>query len=249
MIRALIIDDERKQRTMLHKMVNSYCEDVEIIDEAEDVDSGRELILKQKPELVFLDINMPGGSGFDILEQLKDIFFKVIFITAHEHYALQAIKFSAMDFILKPVSPEDLINAVNKAKEEIKKETHLLQMNTFFHNMKKSRKEEKKMVLKSMDSIEIVHVNEIIRCEADISYTTFFLEDGNRITVSHTLKEYEDILLEYNFYRSHKSHLINLDKIKRYVKKDGGYIEMADKSIVPISRRKKDELLEILNRL
>jgi two-component system, LytTR family, response regulator len=249
MLRALIIDDEKKARETICSILHLYCKDVLVVGEADSVKSGIELIQKEKPEIVFLDINLTDGSGFDILQKLSLINFKIIFITAYESYALKAFKFSALDYILKPVNPDDLIKAVEKAKLFQASDTANLKFEAFISNMENIVKEVKKIVLKTSESIHVINVNEIIRCEADRNYTSFFLISGKKILVSNTLKEYDEMLSSYQFFRPHQSHLVNINHITSYEKKDGGYLMMKDKSMVPVSVRKKETLLTLLEKI
>lgn len=247
MIRSLIIDDEVKSRETIIEMMRLYCGNVSVIGQAGDVSSGLEAIRTLSPELVFLDIKMPDGTGFDLLNQLPKIDFKVIFITAYEEYAIKAFKFSALDYILKPIDPNELITAIEKTEKSLEKDNLNLKLNTFLTNLD-SAKEEKKIILKTADSINLVNVNEIIRCESDRNYTQFFMLSGERIMVSKSLKEFVDLLQEYNFFRIHQSHMINIGHIRRYDREESNCI-MSDSSIVPVSCRKKDQLLNIFNEM
>jgi two-component system, LytTR family, response regulator len=248
-MRALIIDDEKKARETIHSIIQMYCEDIVIVGEAAGVEAGVELINSMKPELVFLDINLSDGNGFDLLKKIKNINFKTIFITAYEDHAIKAFKFSALDYILKPVNPDELIAAVAKAKSFLEKDTINLKFETFISNMENISREIKKIVLKTSDSIHVINVNEIIRCEADRNYTIFMLVSGKKILVSNTLKEYDEMLSNYQFFRAHQSHLVNINHISSYEKKEGGYLIMRDKSIVPVSVRKKETLMSLLEKI
>jgi two-component system, LytTR family, response regulator len=249
MIRAIIIDDEKKARETIRNMVELYCKNVDIIGEAEDIVTAAEIINILKPDLVFLDIKMPNGSGFDLLTQLGNIDFRVIFITAYAEYALRAFKFSAIDYILKPINPDELIASLNKVQTLMEKESINARLEAFISNMQNITREIKKIVLKTSDSIHVINVRDIIRCEADRNYTVFFLTDNKKILVSNTLKEYDDMLSPYRFFRTHQSHLVNIDYIERFEKKDGGFLVMKDKSEVPVSVRKKETLLSFLGKI
>lgn len=248
-MRALIIDDETKARETIRSIIQLYCEDIVIAGEADSIKSGIELISREKPELVFLDINLKDGSGFDLLKKIPNISFKTIFITAYEDHALKAFKFSALDYILKPIHPDELIAAVNKAKSFHVKDNISLKFEAFISNMENITREVKKIVLKTSDSIHVINVNEIIRCEADRNYTVFMLVNGKKILVSNTLKEYDELLSNYQFFRAHQSHLVNVNHISSYEKKEGGYLIMKDKSMVPVSVRKKETLLSLLEKI
>jgi two-component system, LytTR family, response regulator len=248
-MRTLIVDDEKKARETIRSIIQLYCSEIKIVGEADSVSSGIELIKKEKPDLIFLDINLNDGSGFDLLKQFNPITFKTIFITAYQEHALKAFRFSALDYILKPVNPDELIAAVEKAKNFQIKEDINVKFESFITNMENISREVKKIVLKTSDSIYVVNVNEIVRCEADGNYTSFFLSNGKKILVSNTLKEYDDMLSPYNFFRAHQSHLVNIDYISSYEKKEGGYLIMKDKSEVPVSTRKKEPLLRLLEKI
>jgi two-component system, LytTR family, response regulator len=248
-MRAVIIDDEKKARETIRSIIELYCPDVDLIGEADSVKTGIELINTQKPEIVFLDINLNDGSGFDLLKKVNSINFKTIFITAYEDHALKAFKFSALDYILKPVDPDDLTAAVEKAKSFQQHDNMNLKLETFISNMENITRDIKKIVLKTSDSIHVVNINEIVRCEADGNYTVFMLAGGKKILVSNTLKEYDEMLSPFQFFRVHQSHLVNIDFISSFEKKDGGYLVMKDKSIVPVSIRKKEPLLRLLEKI
>jgi len=242
-MRTIIIDDEEKARKTIISFLQLNCSDVEIIAQADSVQNGIKVIKEHKPELVFLDINLPDGTGFDILNALDSIQFKLIFVTAYEEYAIKAFKFSALDYLLKPINPQELVQSVEKARKSIDQETFDVKYKTFIANYSNQSNTDKKLVLKTSESIFMIDIKDIIRCEADGGYTTFFLNDGRKILVSKNLKEYEDILLEYNFFRPHNSHLVNLNYMLSFEKRDGGTIIMKDKSAVPVATRRKDDLM------
>jgi two-component system LytT family response regulator len=223
--------------------------DIKILGEAENVAQGLALLREQEPDMVFLDVEMPDGKGFDILRQMPDLQAKVVFITAHNHYAVEAFRFSALDYLLKPVDSEELQMAISKAFQALEKESYQLKVNAFLNNMEDVSTKYKKIVLKNSDSIFAVLISEIIRLEASNNYTTFYIENQAPIIVSKTLKDYEDLLSNYGFYRIHQSHLINLNYFSRYDKKDGGQVVMKDKTSLPISTKKKDQLFEFLGAL
>jgi two-component system LytT family response regulator len=248
-MRTLVIDDEEKARKTIIGFLSMYCKDVEVVAQAENVQSGINAINQHQPELVFLDINMPDGTGFDLLKLLGNFTFKLIFVTAYEEFAVKAFKFSAIDYILKPINPNELIEAVEKAKLLIDKENFELRYKAFLLNYENKLKPDKKLVLKTSESIFMVEVKDIVRCEADGGYTIFFLNDTRKIMVSKNLKEYEDMLTEFSFFRPHHSHLVNLNYMQSFEKRDGGYILMKDKSMVPVSTRRKDELLAVFENM
>jgi len=217
--------------------------------EGENVAEGIDIIEKQKPDVVFLDIQMPDGSGFKLLESINEINFDVIFTTAYDQFAIKAIKFSALDYLLKPIFPEDLIKAVKKA--EVKKEGQDSRENidVLLENIKMPLSESPKIVLSTSDKINVVKVKDIVRCESDNYYTFFHFKNGERLLKSKTLKENEELLKDHNFIRPHKSHLVNVLFIESYLKQDGGYIILTDGSKIPVSRRKKEKIIEIISNL
>lgn len=248
-MRTIIIDDEEKARKTIMGFLAMSCKEIEIVAQAESVETGLKAIREFQPELVLLDINMPDGTGFDLLKLIGNFSFKLIFVTAYEEYAVKAFKFSAIDYILKPINPTELIEAVEKARQLFDKENFELRYKAFIANYDNKLKSDKKLVLKTSESIFMIEVKDIIRCEADGSYTTFYLNDCRKILVSKNLKEYEDMLTELNFFRAHHSHLVNLNYMQSFEKRDGGYILMKDKSMVPVSTRRKDELLTLFENM
>jgi len=246
MTRAVIIDDEDASRLTLKALIERYVSDIQIVAEASDVESGLAVIRQFTPDLVFLDIQMPDGSGFRLLEMLPEIDFNVIFTTAFDQYAIKAIKFSALDYLLKPIVPDDLIKAYAKHKESMSGADRKVSYKALLENLSP---EPKRIVLHTFEGLHVVDTSDIIRCQSDDCYTNFFLNGGKRIIVSKTLKEIEEQLTGKDFIRPHKSHLINVSYIKTVVRNDGGYIIMKDGSEIPISRRKKEMVFDIINKL
>lgn len=247
MIKALIIDDENRTRELIAKMISSFGFDIEAIPAGENVKSGIQAIEEIKPDIVFLDIQMPDGTGFDVLKSVNNKNFEVIFITAHEEFAIKAIKFSALDYLLKPIDPSELRAAVEKAIKTIDEKKEETQFDALQYNIQPNQK--RRLVLKTQESVYVVELDEIIRCEADRNYTSFFLTGGKKILVSKTLKEYEILLTGHNFLRVQQSHLINLDYVDRYDKGNGGCVVMKDGSEVPLSPAKRDIFFKILENL
>jgi two-component system LytT family response regulator len=239
MYRAVIIDDEADCRSSLQMLINRYTTGIEIIGEADSVQHGIKLIQETSPDLVFLDVELPDGSGFDILEACLPVHFQVIFVTAHNEFAIRAFRFSALDYILKPADP-DLLNAAVKklfSLEQTSKTNQ--QVETFVEN----RKSLKKIVLPSRNGYLALDVENIVRCEASSNYTLFFLKSKEKIMVSRTLKEFDEMLSPSGFFRIHQSHLVNMDCIVEYRRDDGGQVIMSDGSELEVSRRKKEEFL------
>ncbi len=247
MIRSIIIDDEQHSRATLRNLLDEFCSDVKIAGEADGYKSGVSMIRKLNPDLVFLDIQMPDGTGFRVLEDTKPYHFKVIFTTAYDSFAIKAFKYSAMDYLLKPIDPVELQNSVDK----VRKSRSGLENPGIELLLKSIRDRENpgKLVLSTFEGMHVVKIPDIIRCQSDDYYTRFYFRNKKELLVSKTLKEYEQILSGHNFIRPHKSHLINIRYIKSYMKMDGGYIILTDGTQIPVSRRKKEMVLEVLNNL
>jgi two-component system LytT family response regulator len=244
-VKAVIVDDEFNNCMNLKELLSKYCPDVDIVAIAHNAADGALEITRTKPSLVFLDIQMQGGSGFDMLEQLKPVSFEVIFVTAFEQYAIRAIRFCAIDYLLKPVDILDLQAAVSKAAEKILQRGPNIPMANLLEN-RKHETHDLKIALPTSERILFVVITEIVRCLGDNNYTTVFLKNGESVLVSKTLKEYEELLSDKGFLRVHQSHLINLDYIRSYEKHDGGYLKMTDNASVPISRQRKPQVLQQL---
>lgn len=242
-IKAILVDDEPKSRNNLHDLLQEYCQQVEIVGEAASATEALKLIKQQEPELIFLDIEMPGGSGFDLLKSLNDQNFEVIFVTAFDQYGIQAVKFCAIDYLLKPIDIFELSKAVEKAQAQILRKKENRRLAELVANIDRPE-DEKRIALPLADKIEFIVVNQIVRLEADGNYTRIFMDCKKEYLVCKTLKEYQEMLEHHNFLRTHQSHLINCRKIAAYIKTDGGYISMTDGCSVPISRQKRDEVLK-----
>ena len=249
MTRAVIIDDESRSRETLQEMLKLYCPNVEVVSEGMDVQSGLLAIRSQNPDLVFLDIKMPDGSGFDLLRQLMPINFKLIFITAYEEYAIKAFKFNAVDYITKPVDPDELQLAVEKATKTLDAENINGRLKQMLDDYSRPNvAENRKLILKTSEAIHILDTDDIVRCESDSNYTIFIMNNQEKIMISKSIKEYADFLEEQDFFRVHQSHLINLNYLKRF-KKDDLVCVLKDNTEVPVSYRKRNELLRILKSL
>jgi len=249
MIKAIIVDDELGARESLSKMVEKNCKQIEIIGKADSMKTAYDLISTLNPDLVFLDIEMPKGNAFDLLEKFKQIDFHIIFTTAYDHYAIKAIKFSAVDYLLKPIDPEELVMAVNKLENKLGQKTELnQQFKTLLSNVR-SESKLKKVGIPDGDGLVFIDLADIIRCESDGNYTYFILTSGKKIIASRTLGEYEQLFADENFCRVHRSHLVNLVHVKKYIKGEGGYVVLSDNSQVEVSRRNKNDFLEKLAHL
>ena len=249
MIRAIIVEDEKHSRETLRGLLDRYCRNVIILAEADTYRSGIAAIKEHQPQLIFLDIQMPDGSGFRLLEELDEINFEIIFTTAFDQFAIKAIKYSALDYLLKPIDPEELANALKKVEQKISKQEVNQNIQVLLDNIKNKDADPHKIVLSTSEKIHVIDTDQILRCESDNYYTNFFLTDGKQILVSKTLKENEQMLDGHNFIRPHKSHLVNVKYIKGYLRRDGGYIEMIDGSKIPVSRRKREKIVEIITHL
>ncbi len=247
MISAVLIDDDFNLRNGTKGLLNLYAPQIKIIGEADDVATGIKVINALKPDVVFLDIQLNDGTGFDILEQLALINGKItshiVFITAHEQYAIKAL-----DFLLKPVDPDELKKVISKIHEVIEKSSNYAHIDLLIENIRKKVDKFQRIALSNADGIHLFEVSDIIRCESEDNYTKFYIKNNKPILISKTLKEYEELLTEHGFVRIHQSHLINLAFLKSFIKKEGGYVIMADNSNLPISQRKKDSLQEILTK-
>lgn len=241
-LNLLIIDDESKTRSLLHKMIDSLQLDLTIYSNADSIKSGLKAIKNINPDIVLLDIQMADGSGFDLLDAAEPKNFEVIFITAYEQYAIRAVKSIALDYILKPVDVDELEKALLSAIAKIEEKQTDYPFNGN-HNANK------KLVLKTHDAVFLIDIEEVVRCEADKNYTTFYLKDGRNIVTSKTLKEYDMLDASMSFFRCHRSHLINLNYFDRYKRVDGGYIVMKDNSEVPLARSAKEHFFKLLETL
>lgn len=250
MITAILIDDDENLRNGMKKLLSRYVPDIIVIGEADSVKTGVEAMEALQPQVVFLDIQMVDGTGFDVLEKVAQRNGKstahIVFITAHEQYAIKAFRFSALDFLLKPVDPEELEKVINKIKNVLDKNNNYAHIDLLLENIRKKVDNFKRIALSTSDGIHLFEISDIIRCESVDNYTKFHIKNSKPVLISKTLKEYEDLLTEHGFERIHQSHLINLSYLKSYIKKDGGYIVMADDSNLPIAQRKRDRLQELL---
>lgn len=242
MIRAVIIDDELKARDLLGKMLKEYCPDVEVLADCEDLPNGVKAIRKLKPELVFLDIEMPGHSGLELLDFFdeQEISFSVIFVTAYNSYAIKAFKLSAVDYLLKPVEPDNIEQAIERFKRRTLKERNN-NLTTLKENLKGGVLD--KIAVPDSNSIKFLQLDDILYFKADNTYTDIFFADGNKLTISRTLKNIEDTLSNTKFFRCHKSYIVNLKYLTDYVKSDGGYLVIKGKHSIPLSPDRVTDLL------
>ncbi|MGC4038148.1 MAG: LytTR family DNA-binding domain-containing protein [Chitinophagaceae bacterium] len=249
MIRAIIVDDEQNNIDNLGKLLEKYCHEVTVISTATNADDGKKIIVELKPDLLFLDIQMPEKNGFDLLQSLPRHSFEVIFVTAFDRYGIQAVKFSAIDYLLKPINIDELKQAVTKAIEKIQQKKQNLQLENLLQLLQANRhKEDHRIALPGMKETRFAKTTAIIRCESSNNYTTFYLTDDEKLVVSKPIYEYEELLNDYGFLRCHQSHLVNKKFIRSIVKEDGGYLLLEDGSQIPISKQKKEYVKEQLQK-
>jgi len=249
MIRCVIIEDELKSREALAALLHRFCPEVMVCAEANGVEIGKQIILEHHPDLVFLDIEMSDGSGFRLLEKFDKIDFEVVFTTAFEQFAIKAIRYQALDYLLKPIVPEELMAAVDKVKQLKVKKNSIKNIETLLHTYGSRPAETRKINLSTANKIHVVDTDTIIRCESDNYYTHFYFTNGSHLLIAKTLKEVESMLGEFDFIRPHKSHLINIHYIQNFNRDAGGVITLNDGSQIPVSRRKKEKVLEIIHNI
>lgn len=247
-MKILIVDDEFSPREQGERLLNEFFPDISVCAEANNVISAYEAILLHQPDVVLLDVDLPDGTAFDLLKLFPNINFNVIFITAHEKYALQAIKFSALDYLLKPYTTGEFVEAIRKAQRKEKETENNLKFSALLHNFQNNQ-QPSKIVLRTADSVHVIHLDEIIRLQADGAYTTFYINGRKPVVVSRNLKEYDTLLENNGFIRTHQSHLVNSKHIVCYHKLDGGSLGLTDKTQVPVATRFKEKVLLSLERI
>lgn len=241
MIKSIIVDDEKLSRNTLKKLLELHCPEVEVIAECEDASSVAVQIDLLKPDLVFLDVAMPGKNGIELLKEYDEINFEVIFVTAHDKYVLQAIRFAAVDYLSKPVEEQQLVTAVANARKRISSKSANQNMEIFLHNMQqKANQQEMQLCVPSIKGFQVIRINDIIYCEADNTYTNIYLSNSQKLMASRPLIDYETILQDSSFIRIHKSYLINMKHLKEYQKGEGGIAIMSNGKQLDVSRRKKE---------
>lgn len=246
MLKTIIIDDEQNTREVLSKLLTDYCPEVKVEASLASVEEGIRAIKEIKPDLVFLDIEFPEKSGFDLIEDFPNEDFEVIFISGHEEYALKAFKTEAVDYLLKPFNLEELEGAVAKVFEKKRKAESVRHADVFMQKWHGGQ--DQQIALSSSDGLLFVKVKDILYCRGDGAYTYFYLKTSDRVTVSKNLKEFEDLLKDHGFFRVHKSYLINLNEMKKYVRGEGGYVVMTNGDSVDVSKRRKEAFLANLAR-
>jgi two-component system LytT family response regulator len=241
MITAILVDDEPNNLENLSTLLKTYCPQVAILGMAQTADEAQKLYARQEPDVLFLDIEMPEKTGFQLLEALQPMQAEVIFVTAFGHYALKAIKYSALDYILKPISIEELQEAVKKAERKLAAKQPESRLQNLLENLS-GRNRIPKIALPLTERVEFVPEDQILRCQSDNNYTHVYLLGGRRLLISKTLREFQDLLSEARFLRVHQSHLVNIDAIRSLVRRDGGYLELSDGTQVPVSQNRRNEV-------
>lgn len=246
MIRTIIVDDEIDSIRVLRRLLENYCPTVTIVGTADGVETALPLIRSTKPDLLLLDIEMAQGNAFDLLNQLQPVDFKIIFVTAFDNYAIRAFKYSAVDYLLKPVDIDDLVSAIGRVEEKAADHTVVQQMKILLENVGALQLPQQKMAIPTISGLIFISVQDIVRFEARGNYTSIFLVKGEPIMATRTIKDYEEILPETIFCRIHNSHIINLSRIRKYQKGRGGSVEMEDGSVIEVASRRREEFLRRL---
>ena len=247
-MKALIIDNETNLRNGLAKMLAAFCPEVTTVQTADGVASGLQMIRSFTPDILLLDVEMEDGSGFDLMKQIPEPSFQLIFITAHDQYAIEAFRFSAIDYLLKPIDPEALQQSIRKAAKNLQSKTLQQQVTVLLQQLTGIQQPDKKIVLKDLENTYFIKVSDILYCEAEGTYTKFFISGNSSLLVSKNLKEYETILEPLGFIRTHHSFLVNPDKIRVFDKRDGGLLLLEEGLSVPVSQRKKEHVLQLLEK-
>lgn len=248
-IRSIIIDDESNNIDNAQALLGEYCPEVEVVATAMNAADGIAAIRECRPDLVFLDIQMPGQNGFEVLKAFSRIDFEIIFVTAFDQYGIQAIKFSALDYLLKPIDVGELKKAVEKAADALHTKQASRNIVNLMEYIRMGRKDIPKIALPTQQEIMYVRIDEIIRCEASNNYTNFVLENGRTVLVCKTLKEFDELLKPHGFLRPHQSHLVNANFVTSYLREDGGLLLMKDETKVPIARQKRESIKDALGRV
>ena len=243
-IKTIIVDDELDSRQSLRTFLTKYCPDVKIVGEAEAIDPAQKLIQDLEPDLVFLDIEMPFGNAFDLLERIPAIDFEFIFVTAYSEYAMQALNLSAAHYLLKPLSIDALVKAVEKVKERLQQQQDINHTKILLENLSGLKAQHQKVVLPLIDGFEVVRLQEIIYCEAQDNFTCFYLTNNKKALICRKLKFYESLLGEYGFCRIHRSFMVNLEYVKRYVKGKGGTVILENGTQLQVANTRKTTFLE-----
>lgn len=247
MITAIIVEDLMDAMQLLRNDIEAYHPEIKIIETAKSVVEAAKTLRNNEPDILFLDIMLGDGSGFDILEIFPELKSKIIFVTASDEFAVKAFRFAAIDYVLKPYTQDELSEAIERAKQQIQPSKERL--NILKQTLKSPEKKPDKISLHTLDKIIIVNLDDIIRCESDSNNTMFHLQDGRKIFVTKTLKYFADMLKPYDFLRVHQSHLVNVQCVSAFIKTDGGYLMLKNGKSIPVSVRKKSELIDVLDQM
>jgi len=245
MLTAILIDDEEHAIATLSLLLEKYCPDVKVIDKCNSAEKALKSIIKSDPDIIFLDIEMPVMNGFELLEQFKDINFAIIFTTSYDQYAIKAMRFSALDYLLKPIDREELKRAVEKVKDRIQIPIPQ-QLEILMQKLRQPSNPVNKIALPTMEGLQMIPIETIVSCESDDNYTELKLKNGKKLLVTRSLKEIEESLEHHSFVRVHRSYLVNLNEIEKYIKGEGGYLVMSDGTSIDVARNKKEVLLKKL---
>ncbi len=246
MIKTIIIEDEINARKALENMLSFYCPEIVVSGHASSIEEGIIIIQQQSPQLLLLDVHLSDGTGFDLIKKLKKKNLKIVFVTAHDQYALQAIKMSALDYLLKPVKPSELCRAIAKVEKALENEEQIsIQIDTAIHNLENTGNN-KKIILNTNDKMFVLEISQIVHCEAQDNYSKIYINGKETIMISKTLKELEEMLLSYGFFRIHQSHLINLNYVETFEKKGSGQVRITTGGVLPVSVRKKEGFFKAL---
>lgn len=249
MLKVIIIDDEQHCVDRINKLLNQHKKTIDIVEICTNVKDAKIAIESIKPDVIFLDIHLHKKTGFDLLKQFTTIDFEIIFTTAFDSYAINAFKFSALDYLLKPIDEDELNNTIKKIKDKVSLKDVSKKVEVLFHNLEEKTNQVKKIAVPTLEGLTFIKVTEIVRCQSDVNYTHIFLEGNKKITVAKTLKHFEDLLEPYNFFRTHNSHLINLSFVEKYVKGKGGYVLMSDRTHIEVAVRRKEDFINKLSSL
>jgi len=245
LLKAILVDDEPSSLQNLQQKITEFCPGIKIVSTAQKPEEAIFLIRHHKPDVIFLDIEMPRMSGFRVLEELQDVQAEIIFTTAYNHYAIDAIRISAFDYLVKPISVEDLQNAVNRLVLQHKRQTQE-KLNILKKSLQENKSQEDSIAIPTGDGMEFISIKNIIRIESSSNYSKLYLLNGHALLVTRLLKDFEEMLLPYRFYRVHHSHVINLSYIKKYIRGEGGQVVMQNGDVIDVARRKRDEFLKLI---
>jgi two-component system LytT family response regulator len=249
-VNAVVVDDEQHNIDNLVYLLQENCPEINVVATALNAAEGSKMIQQHQPELLFLDIQMPGKNGFELLASLTHYSYEIIFVTAYDQYGIQAIKFSAIDYLLKPINVEELKTAVQKVVQKTAGKKQNRQLENLLQFLQQSQqRQEHRIALPTFKETRFIKTDQIIRCESSNNYTTFYFEDGEKLLVSKPIFEYDELLEPYGFIRCHQSHLVNRKYIKSWVKEDGGYLLLEDNTQLPVSRSKKEKVLQLITKL